>query len=87
YLGSERNPIQDDLKERGFSPQICEKGVRNQPLTPLQHFWNRVKSRVRCRVEHVFGEQKKRMGDETLRTIGGQRVKFWIGIRNLAANI
>jgi hypothetical protein len=23
-----------------------------------------------CRVEHVFGMQKKRMGDETLRTVG-----------------
>jgi hypothetical protein len=27
-------------------------------------------------VEHVFGEQKKRMGDETLRTIGRQRANF-----------
>jgi hypothetical protein len=58
YLGSQHNPIQEDLKERKFSPQIIEKGVRNHPLPPLQRFWNRVKSSVRCRIEHVFGEQK-----------------------------
>jgi hypothetical protein len=86
-LGNDQNPIQDDLRERGFSPQISEKGVRNHPLTPFQRFCNRVKSIVRCRVEHVFGEQKKRMGDETLRTIDGQRARFWIGMRNLAANM
>ncbi|MDR1492165.1 MAG: hypothetical protein LBT05_05545 [Planctomycetaceae bacterium] len=61
-VGSERNPIFDDLKERGFNPQICEKGVRNPPLTPLQKFCNNIKSRVRCRIEHIFGAQKKTNG-------------------------
>ena len=38
---------------------------------------NRMKSSVRCRVEHVFGAMKMRMGDETLRSIGFARsVKF-----------
>jgi IS5 family transposase len=87
YLGSQNNPIQDDLKERKFSTQIIEKGIRNQPLTPRQRFWDRVKSSVRCRVEHVFGEQKKRMGDETLRTIDGKRATFWIGMRNIVSNM
>jgi hypothetical protein len=58
YLGSQHNPIQEDLKERKFSLQIIEKGVRDHPLTPLQRFWNRVKSSVRCHIKHVFGEQK-----------------------------
>jgi IS5 family transposase len=87
YVGSEHNPIQEDLKERGFDPQICEKGVRNHPLTPLQRFCNNIKSRVRCRIEHLFGAQKKRMGDETLRTIGLKRARFWIGMRNLVNNM
>jgi hypothetical protein len=38
YSGSQHNPIQEDLKERKFSPQIVEKGVRNQSLTPRQRF-------------------------------------------------
>ena len=87
YVGSESNPIKPDLKERGFDPQISEKGVRNNPLTPLQRFCNGVKSMVRCRIEHVFGEQKKRMGNEILRTIGGERARFWIGMRNIVSNM
>jgi hypothetical protein len=35
----------------------------------------------------VFGEQKKRMGDETLRTIGEKRAAFWIGMRNIVSNM
>jgi IS5 family transposase len=40
YVGSKHNPIFEDLTERGFDPQICEKGVRNHPLTPVQRFRN-----------------------------------------------
>jgi len=87
YGGSEQNPIAEDLRERGFSPQICEKGKRNHPLTYWQRFCNRIKSSARCRVEHIFGLQKKRMGNETLRTVGGQRAEFWIGMRNLVYNM
>ncbi|MDR0338582.1 MAG: hypothetical protein LBI18_16035 [Planctomycetaceae bacterium] len=61
--------IPEDLTERGFSPQICEKRVHNHPLTPLQRFCNRIKSHIRCRIEHIFGAKKKWMGDEILRTI------------------
>jgi hypothetical protein len=38
-------------------------------------------------IEHVFGSQKMRMGDETLRSIGFARARFWIGIRNLVYNL
>ncbi len=48
---------------------------------------NKVKSSARCRIEHVFGEQKMRMKDEVLRTIGMARAKFWIGMRNLMYNM
>jgi hypothetical protein len=41
---------------------------------------NKIKSSVRCRVEHVFGAMKSRCRDEVLRTIGMARAKFWIGI-------
>ncbi|MDR3110916.1 MAG: transposase [Planctomycetaceae bacterium] len=42
---------------------------------------------MRCRIEHVFGEQKMRMKEETLRSIGFAKAKFWIGMRNLSSNI
>jgi len=73
--------IDTKLKERGYKPQICEKGYRNKPLTEEQKASNREKSKVRCRIEHIFGSQKMRMGNEVLRSIGFARARFWIGMR------
>jgi IS5 family transposase len=79
--------IAEELIKRKFKPKICEKGYRNHPLTDKQKESNRKKSQVRCRVEHIFGEMRMRMGDEVLRTIGMARAKFMIGIRNLVYNM
>jgi IS5 family transposase len=79
--------IAEELLKRGYEAQICEKGYRNKPLTEEQKASNRTKSKVRCRIEYVFGEQKMRMKNETLRSIGFARAKFWIGMRNLGSNI
>ena len=84
YVGEK---IDTELKRRGFLPMICEKGYRNKPLTDEQKKFNKVKSSVRCRVEHVFGEMKSRCRDEVLRTIGIGRAKFWIGMKNLTYNM
>ena len=59
---------------------------RNNPLTEEQKKMNKVKSSVRCRVEHVFGVMKSRCRDEVLRTIGLGRGRFWIGMRNVMYN-
>ena len=79
--------INEKLQGRGYVPEICEKGYRNNPLTENQKATNKVKSSVRCRVEHVFGEMKMRMGDTVLRSIGFARAKFGIGMRNLVYNM
>jgi len=84
YVGEK---IDMDLRGRGYVPMICEKGFRNKPLTEQQKESNRVKSSVRCRVEHVFGAMKSRCRDAVLRTIGFGRARFWIGLRNLAYNL
>jgi hypothetical protein len=73
----------EELDRQGFAA----KGYRNKPLTEEQKENNRKKSKVRCRIEHIFGEQKMRMKDEVLRTIGMARAKFWIGMRNLMYNM
>jgi len=75
-----------ELSRRGFLPMIHEKGYRGKPLTDQQKAFNKVKSSVRCRVEHVFGSMKMRMGNEILRSIGFARARFWIGMRNLMYN-
>jgi IS5 family transposase len=79
--------IDRELMERGFVPMIHEKGYRGKPLTEAQKESNKVKSSVRCRVEHIFGAMKVRCRDEVLRSIGFERARFWIGMRNLAYNL
>jgi hypothetical protein len=47
---------------------------------------NARRSAVRSRVEHVFGDQKNRMG-LYVRTIGMARAKIKIGMVNIAYNM
>ncbi|MCX5873552.1 MAG: transposase, partial [Deltaproteobacteria bacterium] len=47
---------------------------------------NRIKSKTRARVEHVFGAQHA-MGGHIVRTIGLTRAKVKIGMMNLVYNM
>ena len=47
--------IEDLLEENGVKGEICEKGYRGHPLTERQKKSNRKKSKIRVRVEHIFG--------------------------------
>jgi IS5 family transposase len=66
---------------------IHEKGARNHPLTEAQKTSNKEKSRVRVRVEHVFGSMTNELGGITIRTIGQARAKVQLGLLNLVYNI
>ncbi len=66
--------------------QIFERGSRGHPLTDAQKETNRVKSKVRARVEHVFGAEAQ-MGGHLVRTIGLERAKVKIGMMNLVYNM
>lgn len=66
--------------------QICEKGYRNSPLTSEQKENNRRKSKIRCRIEHIFGFMTGAMHGITIRSIGITRAWFNIGITNLVYN-
>lgn len=67
--------------------RINEKGYRNNPLTKKQKESNRKKSKVRARVEHIFGFVGNTMKGSLIRTIGAARAKMNIGITNLTYNI
>lgn len=75
-----------DLAMRQIESRICEKGTRNTPLTEEQKASNRSKSKVRARVEHIFGAQAA-MGGHFVRTIGLARAKVKIGLLNLVYNM
>jgi IS5 family transposase len=66
---------------------ICEKGTRGHPLTDEQKVRNREMSRIRARVEHVFGRMHGSMGGTQVRCIGLTRVRCSVCLKNLAYNI
>jgi transposase, IS5 family len=71
----------------GFVSAINERAYRNRPLTPAQIEANREKSRIRARVEHVFGAWIMGMGGKLLRTIGLANAKVQLGLKNLTYNL
>jgi hypothetical protein len=75
------------LRDRGYEPKLCEKGHKMKPLTEEQKASNREKSRIRSRVEHLFGAMKSRARDEIMRCIGMARARYQIGMRNLVYNV
>ena len=75
------------LKEKGYTSHIHERAWRNKPLKPEQEAVNTESSRVRARVEHVFGHIETSMNGCYVRTIGIARAKAKIGLENLAYNI
>lgn len=75
------------LKNKCFREHLQRKGSRNKKLTNWERQGNRTRSKVRSRVEHVFGVQTMTAGNLVLRTIGFVRAKTKIGLRNLAYNM
>ena len=78
---------EETLAERGFWRWIHFKGYRDHPLTDWQKGCNRSRSRVRARVEHVFGLQENTMGARLLKCIGLARAAPRIGLWNLTHNL
>ena len=78
---------EDKLQERGYRSHIHHKGRRGKSLTARQIKANKTRSRVRARVEHVFGFQERSMGGKLIRTVGLRRAKVKIGMMNLVYNM
>lgn len=75
------------LKEKSFISRVHHRAWRGTPLNGLQERWNRARSRVRARVEHVFGQQVQAMRQTLVRGIGLERIRLKIGMANLAYNM
>jgi IS5 family transposase len=82
YTGAE---VQECIPE-GMLNRIHEKGYRNKPLTKTQKRENTAKSRIRARVEHVFGRITQ-FGGTMIRSIGIARAETQIGLINMAYNL
>jgi IS5 family transposase len=75
------------LEEAGYESHICQKGQAGKPLSAEQQARNRQRSKVRSRVEHVFGFQHNSMGGKLIRTIGLARAEVKIGLMNMTYNL
>lgn len=75
------------LRERGFREHVQRKGCRNRKLTEGEKQGNHTRSKIRSRIEHVFGVQAMMAGDLIVRAIGMARAWVKIGLRNLAYNM
>lgn len=80
--------IETFLKEKNCKSFVHEKGYRGKPLTKDQKESNNIKSKIRARVEHIFGFMTNSMNDALhMRCIGIKRVKDSIGLLNLTYNL
>ena len=83
-VGGQRLPVGGDRGEagwrKGLKSRIHRKGHRNKPLNEREKRGNETRSKVRARVEHVFGAQSNDMGGTLVRGIGLVRAKARIGL-------
>ena len=84
YTGQEQEKI---IAAKGMNNKVCEKGYRNRPLTQEQKASNTEKSRIRSRVEHIFGFMENSINGMYLYNIGMKRIKAIIGLMNLTYNM
>ena len=75
-------PIDQVVEQKKMGNQIHEKGYRNNPLTEEQKENNRIKSKTRARVEHIFGFIENSMNGSFIRTIGIERATNYKKIMN-----
>lgn len=79
-------PVAEKLPENVIN-MIHERGTKVRPLSEEQQANNRRKSKVRCRIEHIFGFMTNSMHGLTIRSIGIKRAAFNIGLSNLIYNL
>jgi len=83
YKSEENESI---LLDRSLEDFIMLKARRNNPLTEEEKAYNKTVSRMRVRVEHVFGRMKH-MGMDYCRRIGLERAKQHNAFSNLVYNM
>lgn len=84
YTGEEQEKT---IEKHKMKNKVHEKGYRNKPLTEEQKISNKEKSKIRARVEHVFGFMEQSMNGLFIKSIGIVRATGIIGLINLTYNL
>lgn len=74
------------LKEKGFESRMILRNYHH-PIGSDRDRENRRRSKIRKRVEHIFGFMVNSMGGKAIRGIGIVRAKAKIGLKNLTYNL
>lgn len=82
------NKIESYLWLKKCKSFIHEKAYRSKPLTYEQERSNSIKSKIRVKVEHVFGYMTNSMNKGLdLKAIGKDRIDSLVGLLNLTYNL
>lgn len=84
YTGEEQEKV---INKYEMNNKVHEKGYRNKPLTDEQKANNKEKSKIRARVEHVFGFMEQSMNGLVVKSVGIKRATGIIGLINLTYNL
>ncbi|MCF6307078.1 MAG: transposase, partial [Flavobacteriaceae bacterium] len=84
YTGKDQDEI---IAKYEMKNKVHEKGYRNKPLTEEQKANNTNKSKIRARVEHVFGFMEQSMHGLVLKSVGLVRATGIIGLINLTYSL
>lgn len=84
YTGEEQEKV---IEKYGMNNKVHQRKYRNTPLTNKQKASNTNKSKIRARVEHVFGFMEQSMNGLILRSVGIVRATGIIGLINLTYNL
>jgi IS5 family transposase len=79
--------VEEEIGIYEMQNRIHEKGYRDHPLTEKQKEKNKRKSRIRARVEHIFGFIENSMNGSEIKSIGIKRAQGMIGLMNLVYNM
>jgi IS5 family transposase len=78
---------EEQLQQQGYQSRIHRKGSSRRTLNRQEQATNYRRSKIRARVEHVFGDQRTRQGGILVRTKGKVRAAVKIGLMNLTYNM
>ena len=84
YRSSE---IETMLRKKKITSRIHEKGYRGAPMTKAVLKRNKIRSKTRARVEHVFATMEKSMGGIFAETRSLVRTEIKLGLLNLTYNL
>jgi IS5 family transposase len=79
--------VENLLNEKGYESRIHYKPKAGNWLSEEQHRWNHRFSKIRARVEHVFGFMQNSLNGLCIESIGLARAKLTIGLNNLTYNM